>query len=206
MLKETFIQSAKTFSGDDVLIEKMWTEIEQIYSVKKRHYHTLSHLENIFSEISALKEKIEDWNGVVFAIVYHDAVYNVLKRDNEEKSAVFAEERLKFINAPQQLIERCKEHIRATKSHRESADPDTNIFTDADLSILGKDWETYLEYCKQVRKEYSFYPDMMYNPGRKNAMEHFLQMERIFKTDAFFEKYEARAKQNLQREIAEVLR
>jgi predicted metal-dependent HD superfamily phosphohydrolase len=137
--------------------------------------------------------------------VYHDAVYNPLKKDNEEKSAVFAEERMKFINVPSPVIERCKNHILVTKSHRESADPDTNIFTDADLSILGQDWETYLEYCRQVRKEYSIYPDMMYNPGRKKALEHFLQMERIFKTDAFFEKYEVKAKENIKREIAEVL-
>jgi predicted metal-dependent HD superfamily phosphohydrolase len=205
MLKEAFLESAKTFTSDHALAEKMWTEIEHIYSVKKRHYHTLSHLENIFSELSAYREKIEDWNCMLFAVVYHDAVYNVLKKDNEEKSAVFAEERMQFIHVPSPVIERCKDHILATKSHRENADADTNIFTDADLSILGKDWETYLDYCRQVRKEYSIYPDIMYNPGRKKALEHFLQMDRIFKTDAFFEKYEVRAKENMRREITEVL-
>jgi predicted metal-dependent HD superfamily phosphohydrolase len=205
MLKETFLESARAFTGDNALTEKMWTEIEQMYSVKKRHYHTLAHLENVYNELLPYKDQVEDWHCLVFAIVYHDAVYNALKRDNEEKSAVLAEERMKFINAPSPVTERCKEHIRATKSHRESTDPDTNLFTDADLSILGQDWEIYLEYCRQVRKEYSIYPDLMYNPGRKKALDHFLQMERIFKTNAFFEKYELKAKENMKREISEVL-
>lgn len=205
MLRETFIESAKTFTSDYALVEKMWTEIAAIYSVKKRHYHTLTHLENIFTELLPFKDKIEDWRCILFAIVYHDVVYNPLKKDNEEKSALFAEERMKFINAPSPVIERCKQHILATKSHRESSDPDINLFTDADLSILGAPWETYLEYCKQVRKEYSIYPDLMYNPGRKKALEHFLQMERIFKTDAFSEKYETQARKNMQQEITEVL-
>jgi predicted metal-dependent HD superfamily phosphohydrolase len=86
----------------------------------------------------------------------------------------------------------------------QSADSDINIFTDADLSVLGQDWNTYENYLIQIRKEYSIYPDFVYNSGRKKVLQHFLSMERIFKTNNFFEKLEAQAKENLQRELEQL--
>lgn len=41
----------------------------------------------------------------------------------------------------------------------------------------------------------------MYNRGRKKALKHFLEMDRIFKTDYFFQKYENQARINLQKEL-----
>ncbi|MNJ03033.1 hypothetical protein D3C73_1632060 [compost metagenome] len=55
-----------------------------------------------------------------------------------------------------------------------------------------------------MRQEYAIYPDLVYNPGRKNVLLHFLAMDRIFKTDYFFEKYEKPARENLRKE-AELL-
>jgi predicted metal-dependent HD superfamily phosphohydrolase len=69
------------------------------------------------------------------------------------------------------------------------------------LSILGQSWELYEEYFNHVRKEYSVYPDFMYNPGRKKVIHHFLNMKRIFKTDEFFNKYEEAARKNLAQEL-----
>ena len=60
----------------------------------------------------------------------------------------------------------------------------------------------YDTYCQQVRKEYSIYPDFLYKPGRKKVLEHFLNMERIFKTTYFFDLYEAQARENLRRELS----
>jgi predicted metal-dependent HD superfamily phosphohydrolase len=91
--------------------------------------------------------------------------------------------------------------ILATKGHTVSTDNDTNLFTDADLSILGESWELYQEYFQKIRKEYAIYPDAVYNPGRTKVLNHFLSMERIFKTDIFHEKFELNAKNNLTREL-----
>jgi predicted metal-dependent HD superfamily phosphohydrolase len=90
--------------------------------------------------------------------------------------------------------------ILATKEHQRS-DDETNLFTDADLSVLGADRETYLLYVQQIRAEYSIYPDILYNPGRKKVLEHFLNMENIFKTNEFRTKYESAARKNLEAEI-----
>lgn len=53
----------------------------------------------------------------------------------------------------------------------------------------------------QVRKEYSIYPDLLYKPGRKKVLQHFLQMERIFKTQVFYDKYETQSRRNLEKEL-----
>jgi predicted metal-dependent HD superfamily phosphohydrolase len=59
----------------------------------------------------------------------------------------------------------------------------------------------YSDYYKNVRKEYSIYPNLLYNPGRKKVLKHFLAMGKIFKTDYFYQKFEKNARLNLQKEL-----
>jgi predicted metal-dependent HD superfamily phosphohydrolase len=204
LLQQAFTNLVHQQAGGEAMAAELWAEIEDKYSGSKRCYHTMQHLENLFNQLSNYKSFIQDWDVLVFSICYHDIVYNVLKHDNEEKSAVFAGKRLASINFPAEKIEKCKAQIIATKNHTVSADNDTNLFTDADLSILGQHWDAYAEYYKQVRKEYAIYPDMVYNPGRQKVLQHFLQMERIFKTGPFFNRFEQQARENLGREIEEL--
>ena len=201
LLKETFIGLLINYTDNDRLTNELWTEIEKNYSSKKRHYHTLHHLDSLLAQLTDVKGEIQNWNNILFTLYYHDIVYNSLKLDNEEKSAELAEKRMKQISVSNDKIELCKNQILATKSHIKSTDSDTNYFTDADLSVLGHNWETYSLYYKNVREEYSIYPEFVYNPGRKKVLIHFLSMERIFKTDFFHNKFEKQAKQNLQMEI-----
>lgn len=202
MLKETFIELLTNYTDNNSLMDKLWGEIEKNYSSKKRHYHTLQHLDNLLKSLLEVKEVIQHWEAVLFTLYYHDIVYNALKSDNEEKSAALAEKRMKQLSVSSDTIERCKQQILATKSHIESTDSDTNYFTDADLSVLGQRWEIYELYYKSVRKEYSIYPDFVYNPGRAKVLNYFLAMGRIFKTDFFYNTFEIQAKQNIQKEIA----
>ncbi|GAB5525289.1 MAG: hypothetical protein Roseis2KO_31610 [Roseivirga sp.] len=78
---------------------------------------------------------------------------------------------------------------------------DTNYLTDIDLSVLGAAPEVYQNYTVAIRKEYSIYPGFLYKRGRKKVLKHFLEMEHIFKTELFREKYEDRARKNLQAEL-----
>lgn len=201
MLKETFIELLTNYTDNDRLKNELWAEIEKNYASKKRQYHTLNHLENLLLQLEHVKDEIQNWEVILFSLFYHDIIYNSLKSDNEEKSAELAEKRMRQISVSNDKIQLCKEQILATKSHHKSANSDTNYFTDADLSVLGQSWETYSIYYKNVRKEYSIYPALVYNPGRKKVLNHFLSMERIFKTDFFYNKFETQAKQNLQQEM-----
>lgn len=201
MVKETFEILLNSYTKNQLLIEELWNEIEKAYSNPKRHYHTLSHLDNLLMQLTTVKDKIEDWNTILFTLFYHDVVYKASRSDNEERSADFAGKRMEQLSIPEEKITKCKNQILATKNHLQQIDSDTNYFTDADLSVLGKDWNVYETYFKQVRKEYSIYPDFLYNPGRKKVLHHFLQMEQIFKTDYFFNELEEKAKSNLRNEL-----
>lgn len=201
MLKDIFISLINNYS-EQAIAERLWSDIEKHYTSPKRHYHNLHHLENIYSHLDACREQIQDWDTMLFSLFYHDIIYKATAKDNEEKSALAALKALREINYPTERMRLCGEQILATKTHSISPDNDTNLFTDADLSILGSNWDEYLEYTKQVRKEYAIYPDFMYNPGRKKVLQHFLDMESIFKTPYFIQKFEAQANKNLTAEIA----
>lgn len=201
MLKELFLSVAGQYCKDTGLLESLWKEIEHYYSDKKRYYHNLQHLDNLFNELKEVKSEINNWDAVVFALFYHDIIYRAHRKDNEEQSALLASKCLEQLNCGASLIKQVSKLILATKAHQLSDDTDVNLFTDADLSILGYDEKVYNHYCSMVRKEYSIYPDILYKPGRKKALQHFLGMDRIFKTYHFYHKYEAAAKKNLEHEL-----
>lgn len=201
MLKTTFFNLISAFSNDVSLREVYWAEITQNYSSKNRHYHTLHHLENLFMQLLPVKTEVEDWYAILFSLFYHDLKYNVLRSDNEEKSAKWAVKRMHQLSVPLEIINRTEHTILATKSHTCSSENDVNFFTDADLSILGQDWKMYESYYQNVRKEYSVYPDLVYKKGRRKVLEHFLAMKRIYKTDYFYHLLEKKAKENILREL-----
>lgn len=200
MIKEEFFKSASSYKSADAHTSTLWDEIVKHYSERGRHYHTMVHLENLISELLPVKNQFKEWNVVVFAIAYHDIVYKASKSNNEEKSAELAIKRLTSLSVPKDSIDRCEKFILATKRH-EPADEETNLFTDADLSILGSDPESYSVYARQVRKEYSIYPDLLYKPGRKKVLLHFLGMGDIYKSTYFRDKYEVAARRNLAGEV-----
>lgn len=181
--------------------DRLWNDITRAYSACGRHYHTMQHLEQLYGTLSALKDQLNDAEVVWLALCYHDIVYDANRQDNEEQSAAFAKEILNALRLPEEKVQRCVDMILATKTHSVSVDMDINYFTDADLSILGQDWERYIQYAKDIRKEYAIYPDEQYYPGRARVIQHFLDMPRMFKTEYFYAQYEQQARANLEREL-----
>jgi predicted metal-dependent HD superfamily phosphohydrolase len=201
MLKQVFNSLLKDFTSDQQVVASLWSEIEKRYNERGRYYHNLLHLENLYKELMEVKSLVKYWDVILFSLFYHDVVYRTLRQDNEEQSALFAQKVLRSLNVTQEKVALCYSQILATKGHTISNDNDTNLFTDADLSILGKDYVTYQKYASQIRKEYSIYPALIYNPGRKKVLNHFLAMDRIFKTDHFYSRYEGTARKNITDEL-----
>jgi predicted metal-dependent HD superfamily phosphohydrolase len=205
MLQSQFTALLLKYTPNITLIQSFWTEIEDAYGNSERYFHNLFHLEQLYAALSPLQERIEDWDALLFSIFYHDIAYDVvqyvLENDNEERSAAIAETSLTTIGFPEPRMQRCKQHILATKTHQATGDADTNFFIDADLSILCQPWKDYHEYMKNIRKEYMIYPDTIYHAGRLKVLKQFLKMERVFKTNHFHNLYEAAARENMSREI-----
>jgi len=201
MLKKTFITLVKNYSNDVSVIEKLWNEIEFNYSKKKRYYHNLSHLKNIVDELQKVKNEIKDWDIILFSVYYHDIIYSIYKKDNEMRSAVLAQKKLKSLSIEPNRVIQCYKQIESTKYHKVSNDMDTNYLIDTDLSILGMDEIRYSEYVAQVRKEYIIYPKMIYNKNRIKVLKTFLRKPKIYNTVYFFDRYEQQARKNMENEI-----
>lgn len=200
MIKQEFLGSLSKYTSDSERQLAMWSEIQKNYSDSNRHYHNLTHLNSILKELKIHQDKFSHWDAIVFAIVYHDFIYDASNSNNEEQSAAIALQRLNQIGVPEHVISLCKHLILATKNH-ESSDMETDLFTDADLSILGSDANAYQTYTRQIRLEYSIFPDSIYNAGRKKVLVHFLKMSNIYKSKEFSDKYELAARANLQAEL-----
>lgn len=201
MMQDQYMKLVQGYGVGPNTATELWDEIVTYYSQEQRYYHNFKHLKDLSLELASVQHKIQHWDVILFTLYYHDIIYNTSNNDNEEKSAELAAQRMQEIGVDRCDIERCRQQILATKGHAAQADSDTNYFTDADLSILGKSPTEYASYCSNIRKEYSNYPYSLYQQGRKKVVQHFLSMGKIFKTKVFYDKYEEQAKQNLSHEL-----
>ncbi len=194
---------ASKYCEDQQLIDRFWQEILLAYTGKKRHYHSTSHIYNMLLQAEDIKERIVDFDVLQFAIWYHDIVYKSAKSDNEEQSAIVAKKRLKSFNIEEKCLETISDLIISTKKHEvlRSQNGDNGYLLDIDLSILGTDWTTYKTYCDNIRKEYSIYPDFMYNKGRKKVLQQFLERETLYFSEYFKSQFEAKARENITKEL-----
>jgi predicted metal-dependent HD superfamily phosphohydrolase len=201
MLREKFVSLVSNYTEQSLTKVILWDEIENCHSHKSRYYHNLNHLTHLFESLKPVSDQIKDEDIIAFSIFYHDIVYDIKSKKNELKSAELAVNRLTDLNISAEKTQLVYNQILATKSHSTSDCNDTNLFTDADLSILGADWDDYELYLLQIRQEYKLYPNLIYNPGRKKVLLYFLDKKRLFKTDYFYNKFEDKAKSNLEKEL-----
>ena len=194
MLKNKFQILCQNFTSKRELISKLWSEIEKAHTTPTRHYHTFKHLEQIYRALPTLTILYE------FAIFYHDIVYDVSSKDNEEQSALLCEKRLKYLGVSSEFRNQVTQLIRETKTHVASSKTNA-LFLDADLAILGSTWKSYKKYFQNVRKEYTVYSDDIYNVGRKKVLKQFLKKKRIYINDYFYERYEEQARKNIEQEL-----
>ncbi|MCP2027874.1 putative metal-dependent HD superfamily phosphohydrolase [Flavobacterium sp. HSC-32F16] len=186
------------FSANE--IQQNWTDLEKAYSKKSRHYHNLTHLQEMITSFETYRDKLQNPDEILFSIFYHDFVYSASKKDNELKSAEYALSILtENSNLNKQLV---FDAICATQQHQQNEIEDINWLIDFDLKILAKDWDDYKIYFEQIRKEYRIYPDFLYKPGRAKALKHFLENEFIFQTEEFRNLYEEKARINIEKEIS----
>jgi predicted metal-dependent HD superfamily phosphohydrolase len=198
-LQERYTELLLKLSFNEKTIPSLWLSLEKAYSTKSRHYHNLNHLQEMIDLYDLYYSELEFPNEVLYAIYYHDFIYSVTKKDNELKSAELAIALLPTATTLNKEL--VFEMIVATKEHQHNKIPAINWLIDFDLKVLSKDWEGYQRYFEQIRKEYKMYPNLLYKPGRKKALEHFLNNAFVYQTEAFRTKFELIARQNIQKEI-----
>lgn len=184
--------------------ERVHAELVTAWREPTRRYHTLQHLEECLAAFERVRALAERPAEVELALWFHDAIYDVRRHDNEERSADWARDALLAAGAEAAVGERVRELVLATRHGVENAvlKPDARLVVDVDLAILGAPRERFDEYEEQIRAEYAWVPEFLFRTKRREILAGFLARPRIFATDVFHADLEARARENLARAVA----
>jgi predicted metal-dependent HD superfamily phosphohydrolase len=167
-----------------------------------RAYHTQAHIDAMLRWMDELKEHIFDIEVFKWAVWYHDAIYEPMRKDNEELSALLAQTELAQAGLPTAQIAQITSLIRATQTHEiTSGSPDCALFLDVDMSILGAPIDVYKNYTQLIRKEYKWVPLFLFNTNRGAMLKNWLARDVIFYTPVMRDRLEAQARFNLQQEL-----
>lgn len=167
------------------------------YREPQRHYHTLQHLEECFALALPLRPRMDRPAELLLALWFHDAVYDVQGRDNEARSADWADRVMREAGLGQDGRTRVRELIMATCHDALPASNDAAILTDIDLAILAAPPERFAEYEQQIRAEYAWVPGDVFAVKRREVLLGFLRREHIYGLPALRERFEAAARRNL---------
>lgn len=172
------------------------------WSESHRAYHTLQHLDECLALFAEHGAPARDADAVEAALWLHDAVYDPRRDDNEARSAALARALLSAHDVADARIAHVEAMIRATTHAAMSADADTRLVCDIDLAILGAAPPRFAEYEAQIRQEYAWVPMPVYRATRAGVLDRLLARATLYQTPDFRERFEAAARENLQRSIA----
>ena len=174
-------------------------KIRKQHLIPIRHYHTFDgHIPQGLEIFNEFKHLCENSDSVYYAWMNHDAIYDPKDKDNEEKSAEFAYHLAFRMGLPYTFAKAAHGLILATKHLDLPKTTNEKLIVDIDLSIFGQPEPIFDAYEENIRKEYEFYPPEVYNPGRANILEMFKNRKPLYRTPQIREKYEKKAKENLQ--------
>ncbi len=130
------------------------------------------------------------------ALWFHDAVYDPVRHDNEVQSVQLLQHMLAG-RLDDTLLSRVANLILATCHQHAPANGDTALLLDVDLAILGAEPVAFAEYERQVRAEYAWVAEEVYQQTRRGLMQRWLVAPRIYHTPSAGALEQA-ARRNLQ--------
>ena len=183
----------------------LFAAARECYQSPGRVYHAWSHVVDCVDKLRTFP--CESGRSVFLALLFHDAIYDPGKSDNEERSAGQATRLLKeHSSLPEAEIVEISRFIRATKNHRvppgeESRDLQATL--DIDMSILGAPAETYRAYTEGVRREYCpvVTSEALFAAGRVAFLSNVLAQATIFNTADGIAHWESTARENIAEEL-----
>ena len=187
-------------SAGELLIER--------WSTPDRRFHNLRHLIDMLARVDELAEESHNPDIMRVACWYHGCVFSsdveeVIRGnggEDETASAAFAEADLRHLGVPMETIKRVCCLIVNLKRHMlDEHDIDAQALIDADLGTLAVDPQTYTEYVRLLREEYSHIPVEEYLRGRLTIVSRLLDREHLFHSP-LGERWEHPARENLAAE------
>lgn len=197
---DKWIEFCKTMNVNSP--SEYFEEIRKHYLIPKRHYHTFEgHIGQGLEDFKDVKDICENPNLVYFSWLIHDIIYDLRRSDNEEESASLAYALAIKMNLGYKFASSVSNLILITKHTKKPETIDEKLLIDIDLSIFGQEEKIFDEYEKSIRKEYSWVPEKTYKTERAKMLRMFLNRNPLYQTPEIREKYEEKARKNLQRSL-----
>ena len=168
------------------------------YNHPDRKYHTQQHLTECLEHFNKIQHLTTHPEEIALALFFHDAIYQIGKHVNEQKSAAWAKNSLTQEMIVPEIVLRIEKLILATVHQAIPQHSDEQFMVDIDLAILGANRQRFSEYEQQVRQEYHFVPDWLFRHERKKILRQFLKRPQIYATDYFYNLLEKQARSNLE--------
>jgi predicted metal-dependent HD superfamily phosphohydrolase len=185
-----------------------WREfkrIKNLYGGQGRHYHTFQH---IYECLRFVRRHYGFQPLLVFALIYHDVLYNVRSKTNERDSAVFwvTYARLRGIDRHNSLkVKMVEDLILMTAKH--TVDPGSpllfKMMSDADMHVFLCPDAHYLQYARNIWREYSEFGQEAYIKGRLDFLSTVDPKTMFYTHQARALSHHARANLDLERTILE---
>ena len=192
--------------GYDTCLVEAELRARSAYTEPHRHYHDERHLDDCLwhlDQVHGLSER--ERRLLRWALLWHDAVYDPERTDNEEQSAEVAFGELTDCNVDESTASEVARLISLTKGHRVETDDRLGaLLVSIDLSILGSDRDRYRGYVDGVRQEYEPVPDDAWRAGRAAVLERLLAADPLFPESSYRERFEEQARRNMERELKEL--
>jgi len=189
----------------DDLAEELRARLAERYAEPHRRYHDLRHLHEVLQTIDELAGVADDLDAVRWAAWFHDAVYDVHRADNEERSADLAVRELTDLGYDPSRVDEVARLVRLTAAHRpDEGDANGAVLCDADLRILAADPWRHAEYVHAVREEYAHVPEDDFRTGRAAVLRDLLSADRLYRTELAHGRWEERARANLAAELRQL--
>jgi predicted metal-dependent HD superfamily phosphohydrolase len=181
---------------------ELLTELLQRYAEPHRAYHTQAHLADCLTLLNEFEAICDHPGEVALALWFHDAVYDVRAKDNEERSAAWLEEEALQAGTAPAAAARMRSLVLATRHQAIPDSSDARLLVDIDLSILGADPERYARFETEIRAEYAWVPGPLFRRERGKILKGFLDRSSIYSTNELRARFESRARTNLSRTLA----
>jgi predicted metal-dependent HD superfamily phosphohydrolase len=182
--------------------------LEAAYATPARAYHNFRHVDEVLRHFDAAAREA-GWERpaeVRLAVLYHDAIYEPGRKDNEARSAELARQHLQRWPQAGVEAERVADLILLTARHGQleaaGLDRDAAQFLDCDMAIVGSDPATFAAYDRAIAAEYrGQVPAWLYRVNRRRFLKALLGRERIFLSDWGHARFDAQARINLRRAV-----
>jgi len=185
--------------------------LQAAYASPPRAYHNFAHVGEVLRHYADVADG-PGWNQpmeVQLAVLYHDAIYEPGRKDNEARSAELAVAHIgQWLQDRDIDAARVAELIQFTARHGSlepgDVDRDAALFLDCDMAILAADEATFAAYDRGITAEYRGHvPAWLFKLNRRRFLKALLAKERIFLSDWFHERLDAQARINLRRAVTE---